>query len=72
MIEHSHIEFRKILSFGKVEDEIVKQVKMVPNYEQLVRSNKANSTIRQILRSFIDKFDIQVTAVEVLSQMGVL
>lgn len=33
MIEFSNIEFQKIKSFGKVEEEIVKQIRMIPNYQ---------------------------------------
>lgn len=45
---------------------------MIPDYEKIIESNKRNSIIRQILRSFVGKYDVETSAVEIISQLGTL
>ncbi|CDW82530.1 kynurenine 3-monooxygenase [Stylonychia lemnae] len=72
LIEFSHIEFQKAINFKQVEDEIVRQIRMIPNYERIVESQKKDSIIRHILKNFVGKFKVETTAVEIISQLGVL
>ena len=46
LIEFSNIEFKKAVNFGKVEDEIIRQIRMIPNYERIIESKKRDSIIR--------------------------
>ena len=67
MIEFSHIDFAKARSFSRVEDEIVKQIRMIPGYLGIIENNKRESIIRQILRNFVGKYEVEASAVEIIS-----
>eukprot|EP00347_Sterkiella_histriomuscorum_P001769 403370753 len=72
LIEFSNIDFYKAKSFEKVEEEIVRQIRMIPNFDKIIENNKRDSIIRQILRSFVGKYQVETTAVEIINQLGVL
>jgi hypothetical protein len=40
---------------------------MIPGYQQIIESNKQDSVIRQILKSFAGKYEIEATAVEIIN-----
>jgi len=70
MIEFTDTDFALACRFGRVEEEIIKQVRMIPHYQKLVESGKEESVIRKILRSFQGRFDVDTTVVEIISQLG--
>lgn len=66
MIEFSDIDFVKALTFGKVESEIVRQIRMIPNYQEIIKKDSQNTIVRQILKSYQGKYDLEQTAVEII------
>lgn len=66
LIEFSDIDFVKALTFGKVESEIVRQIRMIPNYQEIIKKDSQNTIVRQILKSYQGKYDLEQTAVEII------
>ena len=52
MIEFTQIDFALACRFGRVEEAIIKQIRMIPSYQKILESGKEESVIRKILRSF--------------------
>ena len=52
MISFSHTPYHEANSFGKVEDELVKEIKAIPNYMDMVTSKERFSEIESILRKY--------------------
>lgn len=63
LIEFSDIDYVKALTYGRVEDEIVKQIRMIPNYKDIIKKDSQNTIVRQILKSFEGKYDVEHSAV---------
>lgn len=52
MIAFSHIEYYKANSFGKVEDQIIKEIKEIPNYKSMIETRERYPEIEKILKKY--------------------
>lgn len=52
MISFSHTPYHLANAFGKVEDEIIKEIKQIPNFKELVDSKKRYTEIEEILKKY--------------------
>jgi hypothetical protein len=52
MISFSHTEYHKANAFGKVEDQIIKEIKQIPNFKEMIDSTSRYPEIEAILRKY--------------------
>lgn len=52
MISFSHTPYHLANAFGKIEDEIIKEIKQIPNFKEMVDSKNRYPEIEQILKKY--------------------
>lgn len=52
MIAFSLTEYHKANAFGKVEDQIIAEIKRIPNYKEMIETKKRYPEIESILKSY--------------------
>jgi hypothetical protein len=52
MISFSHTPYHAANAFGKVEDELVKEIKEIPNYKDMIETKDRFPEIETILKKY--------------------
>ena len=58
MIAFSHIEYHKANAFGKVEDQMIREIKALPNFLHIIESTERYPEIEMILRKYQGVFEL--------------